>query len=54
MGSFTGVILGLCWGYLGIMENKMETTAEGDILTNVICLYSLYNRSAKAGTTHLF
>ena len=21
-----GVILGLCWGYIGIMEQKLETT----------------------------
>ena len=21
-----GALLGLCWGYIGIMENKMETT----------------------------
>ena len=23
------VMLGLCWGYIGIMENKMETTVSG-------------------------
>ena len=53
MGSFTGVILGLYWGYLGMMENEMEATAEGDIVTDIISLYFLY-RSAKAGTTPLF
>ena len=24
-----GYILGLCWGYIGIMEKKMETTIMG-------------------------
>ena len=24
-----GVILGLYWGYFGILENRMETTIEG-------------------------
>ena len=24
-----GIILGLCWGYIGIVEKKMETTLEG-------------------------
>ena len=24
-----GVVLGLYWGYIGIMEKKMETTAWG-------------------------
>ena len=24
--GYIGIILGLYWGYIGIMENKMETT----------------------------
>ena len=24
--EYIGVMLGLCWGYMGIMEKKMETT----------------------------
>ena len=27
--GFIGVILGLYWGYIGIMENEMETTIMG-------------------------
>ena len=26
MPGAVGVLLGLCWGYTGIMEKKMETT----------------------------
>ena len=26
VGSIYGVLLGLYWGYIGIMEKKMETT----------------------------
>ena len=26
IGVMSGYILGLCWGYIGIMEKKMETT----------------------------
>ena len=26
LGVYTGVILGLFWGYVGIMERQMETT----------------------------
>ena len=37
MGLPTGVILGLYWGYIGIMENKMETTIIG--LRFRVCIY---------------
>ena len=29
--GYIGVILGLYWGYIGIMEKKMETTTMGYI-----------------------
>ena len=31
-GLYIGVMLGLYWGYIGIMEKKMETTIMGYIL----------------------
>ena len=29
IGVILGILLGLYWGYIGIMEKKMETTTKG-------------------------
>ena len=38
--GYIGYILGLYWGYVGIMEKKMETTIMGYI--GVIGLFGVY------------
>ena len=45
LGPFKGicrVILGLYWGYIGIMQKKMEATIIGVSLIRIIVYWGLY------------
>ena len=46
-----GVILGFYWGYMGLMEKKMETTIMGYIGFRVYRLCRIMLRASKEGVS---